>query len=112
MNIISNTEEYEITLGEHVRQLRLQKNMDRETLSSQAGISLTAIKNLEGGKGATVKTLLKVLRALGRIDWIQSLAPVASINPLLMVNTKSARQRASRHRVSTQPASHANAGKP
>ena len=29
---------------------------------------MSALKNLESGKGATLKTLIKILRALGRTD--------------------------------------------
>lgn len=95
-----NIEEMEVVLGENIKKLRLQKNLDRETLATQAGISVTAIKNLESGKGATTKTLLKVIRSLGREDWLRSLAPIASINPLHMVKNRPIRQRASGRRLS------------
>ena len=52
------------------------------------------MKNLESGKGANVKTLLKVLRALERIDWLQTLSPAVSISPLRMLKTKRMRKRA------------------
>ncbi len=94
-----NVEEMEAALGENVKKLRLQKNLDRETLAKQAGISVSAIKNLEGGNGSTTKTLLRVLRSLGREEWLAGLAPVASINPLHMVKHQPVRQRASGRRV-------------
>lgn len=85
-------------LGANVRHLRLHKNLSMETLTEQAGVSLTALKNLEGGKGATIKTLVRVVRALGKEDWLTVLAPVASINPLHMVKAHPGRQRASGRR--------------
>lgn len=94
-----NTVEMESALGENVKKLRLQKNLDRETLAKQAGVSVTALKNLESGKGAAIKTLLRVVRSLGREDWLAGLAPVASINPLHMVKNKPVRQRASGRRL-------------
>ncbi len=99
MNAVQNLGEMEISLGDGIKKLRLHKNMDRETLAERAGLSLTAIKNLEGGKGASVKTLLLVLRALGREDWLTSLAPVATINPLHMVRSQPTRKRASARRL-------------
>lgn len=91
--------EWEIELGEQVRAIRLRANLDQVTLAERAGAGLTAVKNLESGKGATVKTLIKILRALGRADWLASLAPPVGISPLRMLKTKLARQRASRKRA-------------
>jgi len=71
----------------------------------RAGIALTAVKNLESGKGATLKTLIKTLRALDRADWLASLAPAVSISPLQMLKSKPARQRASRKRTVGDPES-------
>jgi HipA N-terminal domain len=60
---------------------------------------LTAIKNLESGKGASLKTLIKRLRALNRADWLSSIAPVVSISPLQMLVAKPRRPRASGRRM-------------
>jgi len=91
-----STEEWEATLGRQLRDLRLRQNVDQRLLAEQAGVALNVIKNLEAGKGATVKSLVKVLRTLGRADWIDSLAPLVSISPMQMLKTKPSRQRASR----------------
>ena len=98
METSSTVEEWESELGEQVRALRLRANLDQITLVARAGIGLTALKNLESGKGATVKTLIKALRALDRAAWLSSLAPSVSISPLQMLKAKPARQRASPRR--------------
>ena len=90
------TEEWEATLGRQLRDLRLRQNLDQRRLAEQAGVALNVVKNLEAGKGATVKSLVKVLRALGRIEWLDTLAPAVSISPLQMLKSKPSRQRASR----------------
>ena len=90
------TEEWEATLGRQLRALRLRQNVDQRQLAEQAGVALNVVKNLEAGKGATVKSLVKVLRALGRIEWLDTLAPAVSISPLQMLKSKPSRQRASR----------------
>ena len=89
-------EEWEATLGRQLRDLRLRQNVDQRQLAERAGVALNAVKNLEAGKGATVKSLVKVLRTLGRIEWLDTLAPAVSISPLQMLKSKPARQRASR----------------
>lgn len=90
--------ELESVLGESVKKLRLKKNLDRQTLCDQAGISMNALRHLETGAGATVKTLILIVRALGRTDWLTTLAPQISINPLHVVRDKAVRERASRRR--------------
>jgi transcriptional regulator with XRE-family HTH domain len=90
------TEEWEATLGRQLRELRLRQNVDQRQLAEQAGVALNVVKNLEAGKGATVQSLVKVLRALGRVEWLESLAPAVSISPLQMLKSKPSRQRASR----------------
>ena len=89
-------EEWAQELGAQMRALRLRVNLDQVSLADRAGIALTAVKNLESGKGATLNTLIKALRALDRADWLKSLAPPVSISPLQMLKTKPARQRVSR----------------
>lgn len=96
MERISTLEDLELSLGESIKALRLQKNIDRQTLCNMAGISMNALKHLETGTGARVKTLLLVIRALDRIEWLENLSPQISINPLHTVRNKPQRLRASR----------------
>lgn len=96
MNRIFSAEELEQKLGENVKSLRLQHNIDRQSLCAQAGVSENALRNLENGNGCTVKTLIKIVKALNRDAWLLQLTPTTSINPLHMVRNKNQRQRARR----------------
>lgn len=93
---ILTPQEHELLLGEHIKTLRLQQNLGRKALCAAAGVSENALRHLEGGKGSTVKTLIRVVKALNKESWLAAIAPVVSINPLHMVSTKHPRQRASR----------------
>jgi len=88
-------EEWESTLGQQLRDLRLRQNVDQRLLAEQAGVALNAVKHLEAGKGSTITTLVKVLRALGRADWLGTLAPAVSVSPMQMLKSRPVRQRAS-----------------
>jgi transcriptional regulator with XRE-family HTH domain len=94
VNAHQTVEEMETALGASLKALRLDLNIDQQTLAARAGISTGAIKNLENGRGSTVRTLVSVLRALDRADWITTIAPLASINPLTHTASASPRQRA------------------
>ncbi len=94
MNEISNPEELTLAVGENIRALRLQKNLSQHSLAAQAGVSMTALRHLESGQGANLTTLIRIVRALDRQDWLDSLAPKITINPLHMAASHATRQRA------------------
>lgn len=87
-------EELEAALGASMKALRLDQNIDQQTLAARGGIGIGALKNLENGRGSTVRTLVSVLKALEREDWLTTIAPVASINPLTHTSAATPRQRA------------------
>lgn len=91
--------ELEVHLGERLKALRLNQNLDQITLAERAGISVGALKNVENGAGSTVKSLVSVLRALGREEWLSTIAPIATVNPLTMRRAAHQRQRASRKAI-------------
>lgn len=94
MTDVSNIEELIRAIGENIRSLRLQKNLTQQALAAQAGVSLSALRHLESGQGANLSTLIRVVRALDRQEWLQALAPQVTINPLHMTPTLGTRQRA------------------
>jgi len=96
MQSLKTSEEMEVEFGQQLRDLRLRRNIDQRQLAEQAGVALNAVKNLENGRGATLSSLVKVLRSLGRADWLATLAPMVDISPMQMLKAKQPRQRASR----------------
>lgn len=93
--------EWEAYVGEQIRTIRIAADLDQASLAELADLSVGAIKGLEGGKGSSLKTLIRVIRALGRTDWLEDLAPPISISPLQMLasgRSASKRKRASARR--------------
>lgn len=91
--------EIEAELGEQLKALRVHRNLDQATLATRAGISVRTLRNLEGGSGSSLHTLIQVVRSLGREQWFETIAPVPTINPLMLTRTAAPRQRASKPRV-------------
>lgn len=88
-------DELEASLGQQFRTLRLRSEANQKTLAEKAGVSLSALRNLETGRGVSLKTMLAVLRALGRTDFLNMLAPESTVSPMQMLkSTKAPRQRA------------------
>jgi len=97
-------QEWEADLGEQVRAARIAAQLDQATLAERADLSLGAVKNLEGGKGSSLKTLIRVLRVLDRTDWLDALAPPITISPLQMLAAKRSAARPRRRVSRTRPA--------
>lgn len=96
-SLLFNTpKELQTVLGERLRRLRLNRNLDQRTTAEKAGISEKALRNLEGGRGSTVETLLRVLKALNHLQGIEMLAPEISVNPLDLLRQTKAPQRVRR----------------
>jgi transcriptional regulator with XRE-family HTH domain len=94
-------QELQTELGRRLQQLRLSRNIDQRTVAGRAGIARAALQNLEAGRGSSVQTLLRVLKALNYLEGIEALAPQPTVNPLLLLKTKSPPRRA-RHQRQTR----------
>ena len=83
------TDEWEAVIGAEVRAARIARpTSTRSELAARADISLGAVKNLEAGKGSTLKTLVRVVRALGRTEWLESLTPPITVSPMAMLSSR------------------------
>jgi transcriptional regulator with XRE-family HTH domain len=71
----ATTADWEGRLGADLRRLRLRNRLTQTELAERANVSGSAIKSLEGGKGSSLTTVVRVVRALGRTDWLESLLP-------------------------------------
>ncbi len=89
-------EEWEGLVGEEVRAMRIASDLDQNRLAELADVSVGALSNLERGKGSSLKTLVAVVRAMGRTDWLEALAPPVTVSPIQMLRAK---QKAPRARV-------------
>lgn len=103
MNILATSDELQARLGEQIRRLRLSRDLDQLTLAERAGVSEKALRNLEAGRGSNVATLLQVIQALDALDWLQALAPAASVSPMAMLRQRPEPRRVSRRRGKRTP---------
>ncbi len=85
VNLNKSTDDFELELGEQFRRMRIQLGFDQKELASKANVSLGALMNLENGRGSTLKTMIKILRVLGKEDWLEKLSPQTTISPLALL---------------------------
>ena len=65
---LSTPEEVERQLASRVRALRLRRNWKQSTLAERSGVSLPTIRRYERTGRATLKVVLRLCHALGRLD--------------------------------------------
>jgi transcriptional regulator with XRE-family HTH domain len=82
MSIARTIDEWERELGQQFRAARITEDLDQLALAERAGVSVGAVRNLERGTGSSLATVIRVARALGRTDWLTSLAPTVGVSPL------------------------------
>ncbi len=80
-----SSDKWELLVGDQFRALRIRADLEQTELAALASISVGALKNLEGGKGSSLKTIIKVARVLGRTDWLNALAPKVSVSPMQLL---------------------------
>lgn len=87
-----------LELGEQLRRERVNQRVEQAELALRAGIQRSALSRLENGQGATLRTFVAALRALGKAEWISTLSPQVSVRPMELL----ARGRATPKRVRTR----------
>ncbi len=95
---LKTPEELQKHLGLGVRAIRLGKNLSQNELSSKGGISNRALTNLENGKGSSLETLVRALKALNATDVIEHFAPQSTVSPMALLNNPTPPRRARKPR--------------
>lgn len=89
-----STDEWEKQLGEAIRGLRIQQKITQQELAKLANISLTGLRNLETGRGSTLRSFILVIRALEQTNWLQELTPqVRPISPMELLRERKENKR-------------------
>ena len=87
------------TLGEQLRQIRLNQNYTQQQLADRAGVSRSTVSELENGGSASLLTLVQVLRALNKLELLNAFATQASVSPLQIARLKGKTRRRASGRV-------------
>ena len=83
-------------LGHRLRRQRLNQNISQADLAKKAGVSQATLRNAESGNGSSMTTFVRLLRALGMLDRLETLLPEPEVSPLQLLRLKGkGRERAS-----------------
>jgi transcriptional regulator with XRE-family HTH domain len=72
-------------LGARLRAYRQADSLSLADLAARTGLSLITIHKAEHGGNFTIRTLLRVLRALGRLAQLDAFLPPIERSPLALI---------------------------
>jgi transcriptional regulator with XRE-family HTH domain len=74
-----------LELGRRLRGYREQQQLTVRQLAARASLTPLTILKAEHGENFTMRTLLRIVRALGRIDLGDGILPAPAPSPLVML---------------------------
>ena len=84
-------------IGNSLKQMRLKRNIAQGELAKLSGLDRKTISQLENGRAATLLTFVQVLRALDKLELLNTFSEEPEVSPLVMAKLKKqTRQRASK----------------
>lgn len=91
-------------LGQRLQAYRLQQNRTVAELADKAGLNPNTVLNAERGANPRLETIVKILRALDRLDALDAFLPPPGLSPLQLIALRGKpRRRASRPRAPREP---------
>jgi transcriptional regulator with XRE-family HTH domain len=82
-------------IGRRLRAYRLQGNVSAAEVAARAGVNRNTVVNAERGANPRIGTVVRILRALGRLEALDAFLPPPALSPLqLMRSAGRPRQRA------------------
>ena len=83
-------------MGERLRTERLNRNLTVDEVATRAGVSPVTMYKVESGANHSLKTLLRILRALNLLNRVDALLPDVGVSPIQLAALRGKqRQRAS-----------------
>ncbi len=68
-------------IGEKLKAVRLKQNITQQSLAEVSGLTLSTIRRMESGEIGAVSSLIRVLRVLGLLDYVQPLVEEEQLSP-------------------------------
>jgi transcriptional regulator with XRE-family HTH domain len=84
-------------IGRRVAAHRVAMRLNQNDLAERAGVGRSTVQRIESGESIQLLSLVKILRALGRMEGLDVLLPSSLRTPLLDLERERSRQRRVRH---------------
>ncbi len=94
-------------LGLELRRIRLESNLSQAEVAARSGVVRGTLMNLEAGRGATLLSFVRVLRALDRMALLDPFYQKAEPAPAVFIGRHRLQLKKQRKRASSGPGSRA-----
>ena len=81
------------TLGERLKQERLNQNLTQAELARRSGVSVIVIHRVEGGFGCTLNNLVRLIRSLGKLENLDAFLPEPGPSPVALADMAGKRRK-------------------
>ncbi len=82
-----------LELGRRIARTRLERNLTQRQLAEEAGVERKALQRVEAGESVRLVSLVRVLRALGLLEALDSLVPEPAPSPIELLALQGRRRR-------------------
>ena len=91
-------------MGYNCKRYRIAANLTQQELAVNAGVGVATVKNFENGKlrNVTLDSLLRMMRAIGILEQIESVLPELPVSPFEMEEIQKKLRGKQRQRVKHQ----------
>jgi transcriptional regulator with XRE-family HTH domain len=89
-DILTNTQ-IEAELGSRLKRRRVELGLNQTEAAERAGLARRTVSSVERGQGASLATLVAMLRALDAINELQRLLPDPGPSPIALTEGRSSR---------------------
>jgi len=83
-------------IGQRLSAYRLQQNLPQAALAAATGLNQKTISHAERGQDPRLSTIIKILRALGRLDALDAFLPKPAVSPLMLAKMAGRERRRAR----------------
>ena len=80
-------------LGRRLARARLARNLAQARLAEDAGLALRTVQNVEAGEGSSMETWIRLLRALGELDGLDTWLEDEGPGPIELADRRGRRRR-------------------
>jgi transcriptional regulator with XRE-family HTH domain len=86
-------------VGDRLRRYRLGQNLTVAEVAERTGLNRNTVINAEGGRNPRLGTVVRLLRAYGRLETLDAFLPAPPVSPLQVIRDRARpRKRARRRR--------------
>jgi len=80
-------------VGNRLKQERLNQNLTQTELATRSGVGRIVVQRTEAGKGCSLRSLIRLLRTLGKLDHLDTMLPEPGISPIDLARLSGTRRK-------------------